>query len=246
MAAILPYYWLQLKNHMASNATTIFNWILPASIAIGIAAFIRGNEELGFVMYMTLFGIFYNVGRLPMFQNIKVLRNGGLIIGSLGTVILSMIFTFRWPWEEISDSTMFVSHEFYISLFLEGIGVLVLMYTIIKKGIQSVNLFQISFLVFWGLFFLLSGQIIVPVILTNLMVFVLGISAIKKGADTCNLGILNYGLLIVSVLIICRFFDTDMSFVLRGLLFIIVGASFFLANYMLLKRQQKKSNILKN
>ena len=33
----------------------------------------------------------------------------------------------------------------------------------------------------------------------------------------------NYGLIIITALVICRFFDTDLSFVLRGLLFISVG-----------------------
>ena len=243
--AILPHYWLQLKNRLSSNATTIYNWILPASITIGLGAFIRGNEELGFIMYMTLFGIFYNIGRLSIFKELRTLRNGHLIIGSLGTIVLLMIFTFRWPWEEIYDKTMYVSHEFYISLILGTIAISILVYTIIRKGIQSINVFQISFLIFWGLFFLLSGMSTLPMILTNILVFVLGITAIKIGADKFNFGVLNYGLLIVSILIICRFFDTNVSFVIRGLSFVIVGAGFFMTNYMMLKRQQKKSNTLK-
>ncbi|WP_299443420.1 DUF2157 domain-containing protein [uncultured Aquimarina sp.] len=242
---IVPYYWLQLKNNLSSNATTIFNWIIPASITVGLGAFIRGNEELGFIMYMTLFGIFYNIGRLSIFKELRTLRNGHLIIGSLGTIVLLMIFTFRWPWEEIYDKTMYVSQEFYTSLALGVVAISILGYTVIKKGIRLINPFQISFLIFWGLFFLLSGMSTLPMILTNILVFLLGITAIKIGADKFNFGILNYGLLIVSILIICRFFDTDVSFVIRGLSFVIVGAGFFMTNYMMLKRQQKKSNTLK-
>ena len=91
-------------------------------------------------------------------------------------------------------------------------------------------------------------MITLPMILTNVLVFILGILAIKIGAARFNFGILNYGLLIVSILITCRFFDTDMSFVIRGLLFVIVGIGFFMANYIMLKRQQKikhTKNILK-
>ncbi|WP_299218553.1 DUF2157 domain-containing protein [uncultured Aquimarina sp.] len=246
--AIIPHYWVLVKNNLLSNTTTIFSWIIPASIAVGLAAFVKGNEELGFVMYMTLFGIFYNIGRLPVYRELRTLRNGHLIIGSLGTIILLMIFTFRWPWGEMYDTTMYVSQEFYTSLFLGAIAIAALIYAIIKKGIRTINLFQVSFLIFWGLFFLLSGKTTLPMILTNVLVFVLGITAIKMGADTFNFGILNYGLLIVSILIICRFFDTDMSFVIRGLLFVIVGVGFFMTNYMMLKRQQKNKhtkNILK-
>ncbi|WP_299247007.1 DUF2157 domain-containing protein [uncultured Aquimarina sp.] len=241
--AIIPHYWSLVKNNLLSNTTTIFSWIIPASITVGLSAFVKGNEELGFVMYMTLFGIFYNIGRLPVYRELRTLRNGHLIIGSLGTIILLMVFTFRWPWKEMYDITMYVSQEFYTSLFLAGIAVAVLVYTIIKKGARSINLFQVSFVIFWALFFLLSDMTTLPMILTNALVFVLGITAIKMGADKFNFGILNYGLLIVSILIICRFFDTDMSFVIRGLLFVIVGTGFFMTNYMMLKRQQKNKQL---
>jgi hypothetical protein len=40
------------------------------------------------------------------------------------------------------------------------------------------------------------------------------------------------------VLIGCRFFDTDMSFVIRGLLFVGIGVGFFVMNiYMIRKRK---------
>ncbi|SEL72414.1 Predicted membrane protein [Aquimarina amphilecti] len=243
MLGIIPHYWLKIKNNISSNATTIFNWIIPLSITIGLGAFIRGNEELGFVMYMTLFGIFYNIGRLSIFKELRTLRNGFLIIGSLGTIILLMIFTFKWTWKEMYNITMYQAQEFYVSLLLVSIAIFTLGYIVVKKGVRSINLFQISFLIFWGLFFLLSGAEVIPVILTNILVFTLGITAIKIGTDKFNFGILNYGLLIVSILIICRFFDTDMSFIIKGLLFVIVGAGFFLTNYMMLKKQQKKSNL---
>ncbi|WP_027395362.1 DUF2157 domain-containing protein [Aquimarina latercula] len=243
MLGIIPHYWLQIKNNISSNATTIFNWIIPLSVTIGLGAFIRGNEELGFVMYVTLFGVFYNIGRLSIFKELRTLRNGFLIIGSLGTIILLMIFTFKWTWKEMYDTTMYQAQEFYVSLFLVGIAISTLGYIVVKKGVRSINLFQISFLIFWGLFFLLSGAEVIPMILTNILVFALGITAIKIGTDKFNFGILNYGLLIVSILIICRFFDTDMSFIIKGLLFVIVGVGFFLTNYMMLKKQQKNSNL---
>ncbi|AXT56585.1 DUF2157 domain-containing protein [Aquimarina sp. AD1] len=243
MLGIIPHYWRQIKNNISSNTTTIFNWIIPLSVTIGLGAFIRGNEELGFVMYVTLFGVFYNIGRLSIFKELRTLRNGFLIIGSLGTIILLMIFTFKWTWKEMYDTTMYQAQEFYVSLFLVGIAISTLGYIVVKKGVRSINLFQISFLIFWGLFFLLSGAEVIPMILTNILVFALGITAIKIGTDKFNFGILNYGLLIVSILIICRFFDTDMSFIIKGLLFVIVGAGFFLTNYMMLKKQQKNSNL---
>jgi hypothetical protein len=68
----------------------------------------------------------------------------------------------------------------------------------------------------------------------------LGVLYIRKGIRQDHLGILNYGLLIITALIICRFFDTKWSFILRGILFVMVGIGFFIANYQML--QKRKDN----
>jgi len=240
ISAIIPHYVFQVKKYMLSNTTGIFNWILPASIAVSMVAFINNNEGLGFVIYITLFGIFYTVGRVAKFNNLTTLRNGYLVIGSLGTIILLLIFTFRWPWKEAFNVWNYNTQEFYITLTLGIVAMFILGYFIIKKGIKSVSLFQFAFLIFWVLFFGVSATEVLPMILTNILVFVLGIITIRMGARTFDFGILNYGLVIISVLITCRFFDTNMSFEVRGVLFVLVGAGFFLANYRMIKNQKKK------
>ncbi len=244
--AIVPHYILLLKKKISSNTVTIFNWMLPTSIAIALAAFVGNNGNLGFVMYITLFGLLYNIGRLSVFKELRTLRNGYLIIGSLGTVWSLIIFTFRWFWDEYPKMFTYDIQELYIALVLFFITVAVFGYTFWKKGIKGINLFQAAFIIFWGVYFFLPGIEILPVVLMNMLVFALGISAIKIGADKFNFGILNYGLLIISILIICRFFDTGMSFVLRGILFVLVGTGFFVTNYIMLKRQQKIKKQLKD
>jgi hypothetical protein len=66
----------------------------------------------------------------------------------------------------------------------------------------------------------------------------MGILTIREGAKLNHFGILNYGLLIITALVICRFFDTNISFVFRGLLFVGVGTGFFLANYSMMKKKK--------
>ncbi|GAA4275871.1 DUF2157 domain-containing protein [Aquimarina mytili] len=243
---ILPQYWRLIKTKINSNTLTIFNWAIPISITIALAAFIGTSDTLGFVMYITLFGVLYNIGRLPVFRDLKVFRNGSLIIGSLGTVICMLIFTFKWIWSEFPDNPNYNTHEWYMTLVLLAIALLVLGYSIWKKGWRATNLFQVTFVVFWIVYFLFSTFGALPVILMNILVFALGISAIKIGADKFDFKILNYGLLIISILIACRFFDTGMGFIVKGILFVLAGTGFFLTNYFMLKRQQKISKQLKD
>ena len=72
----------------------------------------------------------------------------------------------------------------------------------------------------------------------NIVIFSIGVLTIIQGAQKNHLGILNYGLLIISVLVICRFFDTDLTFVVRGVLFVLVGLGFFGANYWMLQKRR--------
>jgi hypothetical protein len=74
--------------------------------------------------------------------------------------------------------------------------------------------------------------------LTNVLVLSIAFITTWRGAQQDNIVILNYGLLIMTALIICRFFDTDVSFVIRGILFMATGVSFFAANYWIIKKRK--------
>jgi hypothetical protein len=98
--------------------------------------------------------------------------------------------------------------------------------------------FQFVFLLFaviYGLAFLSPDT---ATVVANLAVLATGIGFIYKGINQSHFGLLNFGLLIIAILTTCRFFDTDMSFAIRGLLFVLVGIGFFAANYFLAKKKK--------
>lgn len=241
LVILFPHYCQLLKQKPLHNITSIFNWLWPLSVIIVLGAFVTKSGEFGILMYVILFGLLYNIGKIPFFDNQKLRRNGYLVLGSLGTVYMLLLTSFEWLWDDVLRGNIeFNSQEFYVSMVLFLITLGVLIYSFLKKQIQNFNLFQYVFALFTVIFFIgLSGSIF-PIILINIIILVLGIMAIKIGADKFHFGILNYGLLIITALIACRFFDTNMSFVIRGLLFVSVGVGFFLANYMMLKRQKSK------
>ena len=107
-----------------------------------------------------------------------------------------------------------------------------------KEHLKQTTFIEFVFLIFTISFFI-GLKSSMPIILVNLVIFSIGILTIRKGEQKNHLGILNYGLIIITALVICRFFDTDLSFVLRGLLFISVGAGFFITNYWMLKKRNR-------
>jgi uncharacterized membrane protein len=245
LALVIPHYWKLLKKQPKGNMTSIFNWILPLSLVITLGAFINRNEEFGFLMYVILVGLFYTIGKIPFFDDQKLRRNGYLIFGSLGTIILLLITSFNWMWDFNPERMSIFSQEFYMSLALFVMAVGVLVYSFTKGWIKGFNLFQFVFVLFTILFFIGMTDDLIPTIAINVLVFALGLVTIKIGTDKFHFGILNYGLLIITSLVVCRFFDTDMSYVIRGLLFVGVGVGFFMTNYIMLKKQKSIANLKK-
>ena len=245
LALSLPHYWQLLKHKLDANITSIINWLVPLSLIITLGTFVEHEEALGFLLYLLLFSLFYNIGKIPYFENQKLRRNGFLITGSLGIVIILLIASFRWLWKDIIRIDSFQVQELYMSAILFLMSILTLVYLYLKHKVKSFNIFQFVFVIFTVLFFIGINNEIVPAILVNMLIFALGVVTVKIGADKFHFGVLNYGLLIIAALVTCRFFDTDMSFVLRGLLFVGVGVGFFLTNYYMLKKQKSKTNSLK-
>lgn len=236
---LMPYYFNLLKDKPKTNIVSIFNWLLPLSFVITLATFLNGFNELIFLAYIILFGLFYNIGKLPKFKNIKLRQNGYLVLGSFGTVVLLLIASFRWFWEEVLLTTWFSFREVSVITVLFVLTLLMLVYLFVKKRADKFNLFHYVFIIITALFFVGVTSNVTPTIIANLLLLILGVNAIKIGANKMHFGVLNYGLIIISALIFCRFFDTNLSFVIRGLLFVLVGVGFFITNFIMLKKQKQ-------
>ncbi|MEO8474858.1 MAG: hypothetical protein ABI477_21835, partial [Chryseolinea sp.] len=116
-----------------------------------------------------------------------------------------------------------------------------LLITLRTSKLSEVNNKSSAFIFFIILFIVGISMPALAQVLTNFVILLFAVTTILSGARKNHLGILNYGLLIITALIICRFFDTDFSFVIRGLLFIAVGAGFFAANFYLIRKRKTQS-----
>ena len=75
----------------------------------------------------------------------------------------------------------------------------------------------------------------------NLYAFTLAVFTVICGIKRDCLLSINAGLLLLTALIVARFFDSDYGFVVRGVAFIIVGIGFLGMNvWVLAKRKNKK------
>jgi hypothetical protein len=98
---------------------------------------------------------------------------------------------------------------------------------------------DVTYILFLILFILGTQATTLAVILINLLVFVFGLMLLKEGAKQTHLGVINLGMLIIALLAICRSFDSDLTFVIKGSLFVLVGIGFFAANWLMIKKRKE-------
>ncbi len=239
---IMPHYYQLYQNRPTGNFMIFHNWLLPLSVTIVLGTVAHGKWELMFLAYFCLFGLFYNLGNSSFFNEQDSRNNGYKLIGSLGTIFLLLVLSFDWYWQDLLVNEellngIWLAPEFISTLLFSILATALLFLQQKDKPIHTINPIAVAFLLFI-LIFLIGLASTFAIVLINILVLGIGVLTIREGAQRDHLGILNYGLLIVTALILCRFFDGDLTFVLRGILFVFVGAGFFAANYWMIKKRR--------
>jgi hypothetical protein len=210
-------------------------------VTTSLGVFAEDHADLMMIAYTSFFSGLVMLGQLKEFESRRLLGNAFLVSGSLGVVILLLTLSFRWYWDEVNDDSAagLMEPEMLVLSCLTLVAIALLAHLVRLKGWKEVNSKSYAFLVVILLYFIGWSSPTTSQVLVNLLILFVAVHTIQDGAQQNHLGILNYGLVIISLLIGCRFFDTNFSFVIRGLLFIIIGAGFFIANYYMLQRRKK-------
>ena len=250
LASIIPHYINLLRHTPKSNFLSFHNWFLPTSLLIILGTVSHFFSEYLFVAYCSLLGLFYLIGSSKTFEASRRFNNGFLMLGSVGTIVLLLWTSFLWIWEDVEQSRehIFVaealsSPEFIVMLFLSIAAITWAIRKNIGKQLPDINPIEFISLLFIPIFLLGFFQPFLAMVLINILTFLAGLAYVRRGTQLDHLVILNYGLLIITALITCRFFDTNLSFIARGLLFVAIGASFFFVNHSMLKKRRLENQI---
>lgn len=241
MAIILPAYVIFfVREKVKSNFYVWISWLLTLSLSICLASAAENTGRLFLIAYMSMFSAFVMAGESTLLQTSRILSNAYLVVGSLGVVSILLMASFVdfWHWESTPKGTHYSA---WGVAFIAGTTLAATVALITQarvKGLTALNKKSFAFLLFIAIYLIGVEAPQTGALIVNLSILVLAVYTIRSGAHQNHLGILNYGLLIIAALVLCRFFDTDLSFVVRGLLFIAVGAGFFAANYYMIKQRR--------
>lgn len=240
LAGIVPACMNMYQENKKSFSFYLHNWLIPISLSLVLGTFNNHNEEWLMLSFFSMYGIFYVFGKSNYL--VKHSRyNGFVMIGALGMLVILYILSYEFYWNHLLGVTThirssFMSMEFWFAIALSSCAVFISARYAARNFHRSKDYLALFPLII-PVVFSLAIVFEFPVMwLISLLILALGVGLIKEGANSNSLWLLNFGLSVASILIICRFFDTNMTFLIRGTLFLLVGASFFIANYLTLKK----------
>lgn len=107
---------------------------------------------------------------------------------------------------------------------------------------RKINLAPAAFapiaLVAWGIA-KQTGDPLIPSLLLNFFTLALGIFTLLRGIRAGRVFEANLGMLVVAILAIARFFDSEFEFFVRGIAFIAIGLGFLGTNLVVFKRRAR-------
>jgi hypothetical protein len=68
----------------------------------------------------------------------------------------------------------------------------------------------------------------------------LGLALLAQGCRSTQLRQVNYGMAVLGLLLITRFFDSDFGFLARGLVFILMGSCFLATNLIIARKKHQQ------
>lgn len=262
----LPHYYLVLKKkNRAQGIRIVFmSYVVYLSFMLALLVTIKGNYLL---WIMGTSAGFYLIGKRFMGENSSIISRPFQLFGQLWTVLVLLFISNKdslrlvferdsflnllkaqeeLPYTYLMDTDSNEGKIFYFILILLILAALYFIYFFFKKHFKNVSklvLFAPIFL----LFMMTSNEYILPhwlnVMLVNAYLLFIGFNALITGSENQNIGQMIFGFILISLLLWLRYFDTDWNFIMKGLMFIGIGISFFLLN---LTQKSKLERIERN
>lgn len=240
---LIPIYFRYFKRDPENNFFHLLNWTMVLSVTIVLGCFgTPGNKSYGwlFAAYLSMFCFFYLFGKMPRWSSVPRWTNPFRVVGMLGILFILLVWSFDFLWEDVMDRKLNLAvKNLYLTIFFIVPCLSLLIRNKGWKINKNTDPMGLSFIPFFVLLFLPAGLINLVLLTINLWILLVGIYFINRGASLNHLGILNFGLLLILILALCRFFDERIPFVWRGIFFLATGISFFAANYFLLNKRKK-------
>lgn len=242
MALPLPFCWQLLRSGQRRLTAAWLAWVLALCLPIGLGcSSYAALKYLWVPLYLGLFAVCYLLA--GNWSGAMAVSRPFRLLGGWGTVGLMLLLSVPDIWQELARHPLLAAGKAawpeYLLLALLLLAVTLLLGRALVDGRWLEGIFGLAPLLM-TLQLLAGSQRLatgISLIIINLYLLVLGGLILRDGLQGGRLPRINAGLGILSALIAVRFFDSQLPFTLRGLLFILIGCAFLTVNLWVKRRE---------
>ena len=261
---IVPYFLFRFFDNRGSRETAALAIVMTISLVFGLgftADFAK--SDLGGIAFAGLFTAIYLCG-IKFFPRAHERLHVIALLGGIGTGVTAIILSFESSWHMgreffWGDRTLSANIAFALEFLLPIVAIALAVSDLLRRRYQfslSAAAFPIVTAIAWGMANICEPASTTPTnrlaifphwpgtrcsfaaaAIINCYALWLGIDILMRGIRSNSVARANFGLLLIAVLALSRFFDSELSFVTRGLGFILVGAGFLVANILMFKKR---------
>jgi uncharacterized membrane protein len=247
-AAVVPHLIQVMRSDRRGLRAANLQWAVALFLCIAAGLGLEHRVPgLWIVVYVGLFALMIAVGANGRRDEDSLWRRPLEAVGVAGSAVLWLILSFDEPWGHIGWNHIRTTEEFHatasrvdvllaIGLPLAAIAAMGLLLD--RKRDRLSLLWGLSVplvAVVWPLTAQTDSKWI-GMAAFNLLLFVVGLATLAEGVGRRSLGTVNLGMMVVAMLVVVRFFDSEVGFILKGIAFIVVGTGFLAANVVLSRR----------
>ena len=221
-ALILPFYIWHIRHQENSAITYAFHWltVVFTGIALSIlSANLRDNSTI--LWFVLLSAIYIMIGK---YLQTSIYYNAYKVAALLCIPICFFIEDFP---SFNNNYTLYTTIAIVLFYFL-----IIAKYYYIDKKEKKLDLVLV-----FPLLYIFSNYLF-HYFIYHFIILALGAYYIWKGFKSERSLLVNYGLAVISIEVAIRFFDSFLPFIFKGIIFILLGVGFFIANYFILKQKK--------
>ncbi len=218
---ILPFYIWHIRYKANSAITYAFHWLTV--VFSGIALFILSaniRDDGAILWFVLLSAIYLMIGK---YLQTSIYYNAYKVAALLCIPICFFIEDFP----SFNNYTLYTTIAIVLFYFL-----LITKYYYIDKKEKKLDLVLV-----FPLLYIFSNYLF-HYFIYHFIILALGAYYIWKGFKSERSLLVNYGLAVISIEVAIRFFDSSLPFIFKGIIFILLGVGFFIANYFILKQKK--------